>query len=272
MQTTQLLDYLPIWALFLVTVVVIYLAVEVGHWLGNSRRRAAEPEKEATVGAIVAATLGLLAFLLAFAFGLAATRFDARRQMVVEEANAIGTAHLRAGLLPEPHRTEIRGLLADYLDVRLAAVQTGKVNEGAKKSVALHDQLWPHAEALAKDDPHSIAAGLFIQALNEMIDLHSKRMLIGVQNRMPTVIWAALYAVAVLSMAEIGYLTGLAGSRRSLAVVALVLTFSIVMTLIEDLDRPTEGLLQVSQQALLDLQSSLKPPSDRPENQGGASR
>lgn len=123
-------------------------------------------------------------------------------------------------------------------------MQFGNVDQGIAKSVALHDQFWPHAEALAKEERHSIASGLFIQALNEMIDLHSNRMLIGVQNRIPTVIWAALYLVAILSIAEIGHQTGLAGSRRSVAVMAIMLTFSIVMTLIEDLDRPTKGLRQ----------------------------
>jgi hypothetical protein len=183
--------------------------------------------------------------------------------MVVEEANAIGTAHLRAGLLPEPHRSEVRDLLVRYLDTRITGVQTGNVAPAMAESVDLQNRLWPHAEALAKDDPHSIAAGLFIQSLNEMIDLHAKRVLIGVRNRIPATIWGALYFVTVLAMGEIGYNVGLTGSRRSLAAAALVVAFAIVMLLIMDLDRPQEGLLRVSQEAMLDLQNSLKPAANR---------
>src|SRR5690348_10734501 len=94
------LDHLPLWGLFGATVAVVLLSIEGGYRLGQSRRRRSEDEKEGPVGAIVGATLGLLGFILAFTFGLAASRFDARRQIVVEEANDIGTTYLRAGLLP----------------------------------------------------------------------------------------------------------------------------------------------------------------------------
>lgn len=254
----QPLDSIPIWGAFLLTIGIVYGAVECGYWLGQYRRRSTETEKEVAVGPVVGATLGLLAFLLAFIFGLAASRFDARRQMVVEEANAIGTTYLRAGTLPEPHRSEVRDLLRKYVDVRLEAAKVGHTQQAIQDSVALHDQLWPHVEALAQADSHSIPWGLFTQALNETIDLHSKRVLIGVHNRIPWAIWLALYLVSALSMAEIGYYSGITGSRRSPAVIVLVVTFSIVILLIMDLDRPSEGMLRVGQHAMLDLQQSLK--------------
>src|ERR1700720_1526300 len=105
MPISGLMDYLPLWGLFAASVFVVGLSIECGHRLGHYRRRSSEEEKEAPVGAIVGATLGLLAFILAFTFGLAASRFDARRQIVVEEANAIGTTYLRAGLLAEDGRS-----------------------------------------------------------------------------------------------------------------------------------------------------------------------
>src|SRR5579862_5169150 len=121
------LDFLPLWALFAATVVIVLLSIEGGYWLGKYRRRRSVEEKEAPVGAIVAATLGLLGFILAFTFGLAASRFDARRQMIVEEANAIGTAYLRAGLLPKGQAVTVRKLLLQYVNARLDAVETGNV-------------------------------------------------------------------------------------------------------------------------------------------------
>src|SRR5512135_1488179 len=97
------LDYLPLWGVFAATVVVVLVAVEVGFLLGSRRRRRSEEALKAPVGELVAAMLGLLALLLAFTFSLAASRFDTRRSLVLDEANAIGTTWLRAGLLAEPY-------------------------------------------------------------------------------------------------------------------------------------------------------------------------
>jgi hypothetical protein len=232
------------------------VAVELGYRIGQYRKRLAETEKETTVGPVVAATLGLFAFLLAFTFSLAASRFDERRRMVVKEANAIGTTHLRAGLLTEPERSAIRDLLEQYVKVRVEAVRTGDIERGISESSTLHRRLWTLAEAAAAKDSHSITTGLFIQALNETIDLHSERVLIGVHSRIPIIIWLALYLIAFFSMAELGYHEGIAGSRRSLAVAALVVSFATVMWLIADLDRQREGLIQVSQQAMIELRES----------------
>ena len=109
-QYTTVLDVLPLWGLFLAIVVLVLAAIEGGYRLGSYRHRQSGREKEAPVGAMVGATLGLLAFMLAFTFGMAASRFDTRKQLVLDEANAIGTTYLRAAMLPE-RRDEIRALL-----------------------------------------------------------------------------------------------------------------------------------------------------------------
>src|SRR5499427_2024896 len=133
MQNNGILDSLPLWGLFVVILLVVLLSVEFGYRLGKYRRSRSEQEKEAPVGTMVGATLGLLAFILAFTFGLAAARFDTRRQVLLEEANAIGTTYLRAGILPERGQ-EIRTLLRDYVAARLEAVQSGKLAEGIRRS------------------------------------------------------------------------------------------------------------------------------------------
>jgi len=257
MDSTRLLDSLPLWALFVLTVVTVVVAVELGYRLGQFRRRRSEEEKEAPVGAIVGATLGLLAFMLAFTFSLAATRFDARRVVVLDESNAIGTTFLRAGMLPEPHGAECRKLLTRYVDARLRGVESGDIEQAVSESSELHRALWEQATDAAAKDPHSIVGGLFIQSLNEVIDLHSKRVMFGLRNRIPEIVWLALYFITFLAMGALGYQEGLARSRRSLAVLALMLTFSAVILLIADLDRPGEGLLRVSQKSMLDLRQSL---------------
>ena len=255
------LDLLPIWGVFLATVAVVLLAVEGGFRLGQYRRRRSEQEDRPPVGEMVAATLALLAFMLAFTFGLAASRFDVRRGLVIDEANAIGTTYLRAGLLPEPHRSDVRSLLREYVDVRLEAVQPDKLSQSIGRSEELHARLWAHAVAVGEKNPGSIVVGLFIASLNEVIDLHAKRLALGVRNRIPGTIWAALSFVAIIGTSVMGFHAGLAGSGRSLALLALVLAFSAVVTLIADLDRPQEGLLRVSQQTMIDLQKTLAAPS-----------
>jgi hypothetical protein len=100
MQTNGPIDALPLWALFISILLVVLLSVEFGYRLGKYRRSRQEQEKEAPVGTMIGATLGLLAFILAFTFGLAAARFDARRQVLLDEANAIGTTYLRAACFP----------------------------------------------------------------------------------------------------------------------------------------------------------------------------
>ena len=255
MPTNATLDILPLWAAFAVSLVIILLAAETGYRLGQIRHRRSDHEKEPTVGGIVAAELGLLAFLLAFAFSLAASRFEARRETLLSEANAIGTTFLRAKMLPEPERTEIQKLLREYVDVRLVAVQEGTIESGIHRSNELHSQLWDVAVAAAEKDPHSIQTGLFIQSLNEVIDLHAKRVLVALRSRIPTSIWLVLFAVSALAFGSMGYHSGLTGARRTPAVFPLALIFATVMWMVIDLDRPQEGLLRVSQQPMIDLRT-----------------
>src|SRR5262245_65578452 len=114
----RMLDLVPIPVLFPLTVLLALVAMEAGRRMAQHRRESGV-EPEGPMSAAVAATLGLLAFVLAFTFGMAASRFDARKQLVVEDANAIGTTYLRAWLLPEPSGARIRRQLREYLDHRV---------------------------------------------------------------------------------------------------------------------------------------------------------
>jgi hypothetical protein len=194
---------------------------------------------------------------MAFTFGLAASRFEARRKIVVDEANAIGTTYLRAGLLPEGRGGKSRELLREYVDARLEAAQSGDIERALRRSDELQRGLWKEAEAAGTQHPNSIVVGLFIQSLNETIDIHATRVLVSVQSRIPEILWGVLYLVTILTMAGVGYYEGLANSWRSLAIAVLILTFSAILSLIADLDRPREGLLRVSQSALVDLRTMM---------------
>ena len=257
MQQVGLLDFLPLWSILPLTVAVALLSVELGYRLASYRQLHSQEEKESPVSGMVGATLGLLAFMLAFTFGLAGSRHEDRRQVLLSEVNAIGTTYLRAAMLPEPMRTESQNLLREYVDVRLEAVQPGKLDQALRKSEELHKRLWTQAVAATEKDRSDIT-GLFVSSLNEVIDLHAKRVMAGLRSRVPAVIWIVLFVLAILAMVIMGYHSGLAHSRRSIAVIALVIGFSSVLYLIADLDRPGEGSLRVSQQSMIDLRQSMK--------------
>lgn len=257
-MTTAPLDVVPLWGLFLAINAFLALTMEGGYRLGKWRRSLISDEKEQPVGAMVASILGLVALVLGFTFSLAAQRFDIRRMAILEEANAIGTTYLRARLLPDPERREVERLLGEYVAVRIEGTQGGDTKMAIVRSEELQELLWAQAASAAQRDSGSITTGVFIQSLNETIDLHAKRILVGLRSRLPLVIWVGVYGLAMLSMAAVGYQAGIATTRRSPMMLGLVLTFSVVLLLIADLDRGQEGFLRVSQESMLDLQKSIQ--------------
>ncbi len=257
-MNSEPLDVIPLWCFFLMTMIIGMLSVEAGYRTGKSRHASSPDEKDAPVAAMVASILGLLAFMLAFTFSMAATRFDARRQAVLQEANALGTTWLRARLLSEPQRSELTELLRRYTELRVQKIEAGRINELIAESEKLHEQLWSRAVAAAEKDSGSIMTGLFLQSLNESIDLHSSRVFAGLLSRIPLTIWLALFSLNVFGMASVGYQAGLSATRRSQQMVILTLAFASVLYLNVDLDRAHEGLLRVNQQPLINLYNTMQ--------------
>lgn len=251
-------DFLPLWGVFVITLAIILLSIEAGFRLGRSRWQNVREEISEPLNEIVAAMLGLLALMLGFTFSLASARYDIRMALVADEANAIGTTYLRADLLPPDARAEIRRLLREYLEVRLEAARTGNIAYGIAQSQALQTQMWARTAAIGRENPGLVVISLFIVSLNETIDLHDKRVAMGIGNRIPPTIWCGLYFIAVVSIGTMGYRTGVVGARKFLAFIPLVLTFSVSMLLIADLDRPREGLIKTNQQPLMDTLNSMK--------------
>jgi hypothetical protein len=250
-------DSVPLWVLFPATMGMVALVIDAGVRLGRRRQLRAGGKSDVS-GAMVGATMALLAFMLAFTFNGAAGRHDTRKGLVIEEANAIDKTWLRTSFLAEPHRAGIRGLLKNYVDVRVKAA-AGQVDlrEATHRSEALLDSMWAIAAEAGQKEPASITTGLFIQALNEVIDLHLKRVTVAIRNRVATTIWAALYLLMASGMLMMGTQIGLSGARNVSMELALAVSFSVVVFLIADLDRPQEGVISVSQQALVELQTKL---------------
>lgn len=255
------LDRIPLWILFPIMFFGSLAVLEVGYRVGRWRHVRVRREKEAPVAAMSASVLGLLAFMLAFAFGMASSRFDDRRLAVLEEANAIGTTYLRAQLLPEPYKAEIEQRLIRYTELRAKELNPENIESVIKESLAIQNEIWKRAVAVAQTDTSSITTGLFIESLNESIDLHSKRVFVGLYSRLPVAIWGALFLLFGLGVVSLGYHAGIVGTQRSLEMLILALAFAIVLYLIFDLDRSHEGLLQVSQRAMMDLYTSMQTPT-----------
>jgi hypothetical protein len=255
------MDSIPTWVLFVATVVLVVASIEAGFRLGRNARRRSEDEKESPVSAISGTILGLLAFILAFTFGIVSARFDARKELVREEANAIRTAYSRSEFLPEADRAVAAALLRRYVDGRLAAVYAAQAQENLEELPAMlaesdriQRELWDIAVVNARKDMNSDVAALYVEALNEVTNLHWMRVAIGLQMRIPLAMWLVLYALVILGMIGVGYQTAIAGSRRTSAALILALSFSLVMGLIAELDRPESELVTVTQQPLQDLQ------------------
>lgn len=256
MEIFTFLDVLPIWAVFLVTVGFVVVAIEFGGWLARYQAKRGTEISAAPVGPMVGAILGLLAFILAFTFGFAASRFEERKQLMQNEVNVIRTLYLRADLMPEPISTDTHNLLREYVNVRLEGTNAQNLEAALARSKELHKALWAQATSAAVNAKPPINS-LFIGSVNELIDTHSRRVTAGLRNRLPAVIWLALYSLMFLAMTGVGYQAALSSTKRTLAGIIIVLAFSAVISVIADLDRPGAGLLRVSQAGMIELRDEL---------------
>ncbi|MEE4317514.1 MAG: hypothetical protein V2I74_11095 [Erythrobacter sp.] len=209
-------------------------------------------EGEANDAFIVSAVLGLLALLLGFTFSLALSRYEDRREMVLQEANAIGTAYLRAQLIDEPQRARVSAILVEYADNRLALA--GRIDDRFEQRMAKNDQLlvelWAHTARTPETSGANPVTSLFIASVNEVIDLDAARKNARAA-KVPSAVYAVLMIYMMATAAFLGY--SLVGMSTRIAAVGLFLLFSISMLLIVDIDRPLVGMLREQQKPMEDL-------------------
>ena len=237
------------------------LLLELGRRIGG-RRLAQDPEgARAGVGAVEGAIYGLLGLLIAFTFSGAAARFDARRQLMVEEANDIGTAYLRLDLLPAEARDRLREMFRLYLDSRVDTYRKLPDVRAAEaefaRSLALQGEIWTLAVAAARAEPPSTST-LLLPALNQMIDITTTQ-LTATRMHPPKVIFVMLGTLALVSSLLAGF--GMAGSKRRswLHLVAYAAINASVAYVILDLEYPRLGLIRVDSfdQVLVELRQSM---------------
>ena len=192
---------------------------------------------------------------------MAISRFDQRREIVVEEANDLQTTYMRSQLLNDPYAAESAQLLREYLDSRIAFYEAGTNEEAIKSSLALTDglqtRLWQIALAAARDNPDEVRTGYYIESLNNLIEDHTKRVA-AMSNHVPDVIMHLLFFVAVMSIGVTGYSSGMHGKRLRVLRMILITLVAATLIVIVDLDRPRRGFIKVSVVQLLKLQQKAK--------------
>ncbi len=249
----------PEWLIAAVFLALMALSLEIGFRLARRAQRRGG-DAGATVPTLQGATLGLVGITLAFSFSMASSRYDTRRAMVVREANAIGTAYLRAGLLAGDACTRARGLLRTYVDGRLdfvsAEANPERYRKAAVEAERIHAQIWDLAERAGREDPRPVMASLFVQAVNEVIDVHSLRVH-ATDDHIPEPVLLMLVIFAIVAAATVGYGAGLGGQRRLLLSVSFCVLVALMLAVVIDADRPGRGLIQVSQKSLIELRDSL---------------
>ncbi|ESU26990.1 hypothetical protein FLJC2902T_23310 [Flavobacterium limnosediminis JC2902] len=250
------MDNIPISVFFLATCLIVVLSIDVGYRVGKTIHKTSDSEKESPVSGISGSILGLLVFILVFTFNIVSERYDTKRSLVRQEAGAIRATWLRSEFLPEPDRSTTRNLIKEYVNSRANVHQIENPNQLEEKialSTKTQDKLFAIAVTNARKDMNSDVAALYIESLNEMINLHFMRVAVGWQARIPNGIWTVLFILIVLSMFAVGYQTAIAGSSRSWSTLILTISFSIVITLIAILDRPENNYITVPQQSMIDL-------------------
>lgn len=247
------------WLVFWFALALLAIATELSYRFGLHLHRTYDEGRKSQIGGIQAAVLGLLALLLGFTFAMSVARYETRRNLIVDEANAIGTTYLRASLLPDAQRTRVEGLLQKYADVRLdyfnAANDTAQIEATLDEAATLQRELWTEAVQAAKDAPTPIVA-TFITALNEVINLDATR-LNALRTHVPGAVWLIVLTVATCGCYLSGYAAGSSGARSAFSSFLLPILISAVIALIVDLDHPRGGLITIKQQPLLDLRSSM---------------
>lgn len=256
-MSEEYLYSIPEWLLGLATLVLLIVSVEIGYWIGLKAKVEMTQPMKAQISTIQTAILTIFTFLLGFTFAMSLSRFDNRKQMVVKESNAIGTAVLRSKLLPENQRAKMIKLFKEYVNVEFSITSRANVslkerNEQSSEAKRLQTLMWDEAFAATENNPLSVPAGLFATSINQLIDIKTERD-IAISNHVPEIVLLGLLLFAALAIGILGYGNGLAATHARYPAVILCIVITLSFILIIDLDRPNRGLTKVSQESMVDL-------------------
>ena len=246
--------------LFFIGVLAFLGIIELCFRLGRRQRKPADESHRTHITALQTALLGLLALLLGFTFLMSVTRFEARKNLVLEEANAIGNAYWRSQLIAPSARAQVPNLLLEYtkaaLELHDAENDMPRFDAASATSRRIERQIRSLAAATA-DNPPAISTIMFIQAINEMAQVNEKRR-VALENHVPEPVFYLLFIVSAGAVAYIAYGTGLYGRRRLTSTGLFSALIALVLTFIVDIDQPGTGVIQVSQESMERMQKTLE--------------
>ena len=242
----------------------LIVTLEAGYRFGLHRRQDGDSQAGAQIGAIQGAVLGLMGLLLAFSFAAAGARFLERQDLIVKEANAIGTAYLRADLLPPGHQRELQSALQRYTEHRIEVSSRlrGEIfRQDADEIQRLQGRIWSVASAGVNAKPEVMLGVL--PPINDVFDIHTERVFAG-KKHVPALVLGLLIACSLLSVGVIGYGCGISGRRRATLTWSLAIIVASSLWITIDLDHPRAGLLRLSDEPLKMLRFDAPTATARP--------
>ena len=247
------IEFLYRWDGFLITAglfAVLVAVAECSFRIGSRRiKQGIKVKPDSQDQAIEAAMLSLLGLLLAFTFSMSASRFEARKQVVLQDANAIGTTFLRTQLLSTAGQTiQAQGLMRSYVATRLQ-IYAAPAGSPAQKAAAVQMQalqhdLWDLVATDSRQHPNAVSTALLLTSLNEMIDLSETQVTIFA-NHVPEDILLLLLIMSTITVAMVAFLNGKGGKHQRLFTIILAATIALTIFIVLDLDRPQRGLIRV---------------------------
>lgn len=249
----------------LLIVAILFVLMISLHWAGFRLKRSRLRKQSADTeggGSMEGSMLGLLALLLAFTFGMSSSRYDGRRSVLIQEANDIGTAILRADLYPDSLRNVLRNDFKQYLELRIAYFDAGynqqKINASVSGSSAIASRLWKTVTQAGQQNQHLLATQQMVPALNSMFDTATNRDAARLGHVPESILWL-LFLLTLTASFIIGYGTK-TDKRDPIVVAGFALMTALTIYLILDLDRPRRGIITMdtAHEKMTELRDLLK--------------
>jgi len=254
--------------------VLLVAAGEIGFRLGCRGRDSKESFRSLMTGT-GGAMLGLLGLLLGFSLSMAVSRWDQRHDLLVNEANAIGTNWLRAGLLEDPLRSDLRGALRQYKDARIALCESrgdpAAQRSARSNSESLHASIWSVVKRTNQPGISNDVLSSMVNAANELIDIHGVR-LAAIENYLPAPLFLVLLTVAAVAVGFLAWAFGAANQGGRIAIVMLGLLIGVVLLLIMDVNRPQRGRINIGVESLERARETTEAPSPQALLENGMTR
>jgi hypothetical protein len=233
---------------------------QLGYWFGRRARVPKDTVEKSHAAVWQSALLALAGLLIGFTFSMAQSRYDARKEIVLDEANHIGTTYLRTYLLDDAAGGPLRVLLRRYVDARLEFAESGanrtRTLELMRETSVLADEIWGKVAAAGRADRSAVTA-LLVNSTNEMIDAGEKHVA-AIANPLPITVFFVLFLATAVAMGSTGFVCALEARRSVLGMIIMPLLLATVVALIFDLAHPRVGIVKVHDPILQRLKQTLE--------------